>query len=242
MTKNASKNHRIRLKALALLLLLIGSFVFAFPYFTRYFYQRRAEQVNLTFVQRMDEMPDEQQDLLYEKMLAYNRNLYETGQSDLVDAFSYEDASFDLKEFGFEEEMIGYISIPKLDLALPIYLGASKTNLRNGATHLSQTSLPIGGTNSNAVIAAHRAMSTADMFRYINLLEPGDEIIITNFKETLTYTVTECAVIEPHEIERVLIQPNKDMVTLISCHPYGSDVARYVVYAERSGDTTESVI
>lgn len=236
MTKNTPKKRSKHLKAVALAFLLLGSFVFSFPYFTRYFYQQKAEQINLTFVQRMEEMPDEQQTLLYEKMLAYNRNLYETGQSDLVDAFSYEDASFDLKEFGFEEEMIGYISIPKLNLALPIYLGASKTNLRQGATHLSQTSLPIGGTNSNAVIAAHRAMSTADMFRYINLLEPGDEIIITNFKETLTYTVTASAIIQPDEIERILIQPDKDMVTLISCHPYGSDVARYVVYAERSED------
>ncbi len=205
-------------------------------------YQKKADQVNLTFVQRMEEMPDAQQTLLYEKMLAYNQNLYTSGQSDLVDAFSYEDASFNLKEFGFEEEMIGYISIPKLNLALPIYLGASKTNLRNGATHLSQTSLPIGGENTNAVIAAHRAMSTADMFRYINLLEPGDVIIITNFKETLTYTVTECVIIEPHEIDRVLIRPGKDMITLISCHPYGSDVARYVVYAERSEPVAEKEV
>jgi len=175
---------------------------------------------------------------LYELMAEYNQRLFDTRQSDLVDPFSYEQPNFDLSQFGIEDEdMIGYISIPRMNVDLPIFLGASDENLLRGAAHMTQTSLPLGGLNTNSAIAAHRGMGTAAMFRDIHLLEIGDEIFITNFHGTLRYAVVEIRIVWPSEISVVHIQPGRDLITLVSCHPYRRNYQRYIVFAERVEDT-----
>ena len=171
---------------------------------------------------------------LYNAMLDYNRRIYDSGQAGLCDAWSYQVASFDLQAYGIEDEAIGVISIPKMDVELPIYLGASSENMAKGAVHLSQTSLPIGGTDTNCVIAAHRGWYGAPYFRYIDVLEEGDEVYVTNLWETLTYKVSEIRVINPDDVGQILIQPGRDLLTLLTCHPFASGgLYRYVVYCER---------
>lgn len=170
---------------------------------------------------------------LYQALVKYNENLYETGQAALSDPFAYEQEGFDLTPYGIEDNVIGHLNIPALDLDIPIYLGASKENMKLGAALLTQTSMPIGGENTNAVIAAHRGYSKAKMFREIEVIQVGDEIYIRNFREELTYVVTGVEVIRPTEIDKVLIQPGKDMITLLTCHPYRQSTHRYLVYAER---------
>jgi len=163
----------------------------------------------------------------------YNREIFENGQANLRDAFSYETAAFDLTEWGFGRNVIGYVDIPRMRVRLPIYLGATQENLRKGAGHLTQTSLPVGGAGTNCVLAAHRGMNSAAMFRDIEKLQIGDEITITSIWETLTYEVAEIKVIEPTDIGEILIREGKDLVTLITCHPYGRNTQRYAVYCER---------
>ena len=171
---------------------------------------------------------------LYNAMLDYNRRIYDSGQAGLCDAWSYQVASFDLQAYGIEDEAIGVITIPKIDVELPIYLGASSENMAKGAVHLSQTSLPIGGPDTNCVIAAHRGWYGAPYFRYIDVLEEGDEVYVTNLWETLTYKVAEIRVINPDDVGQILIQPGRDLLTLLTCHPYASGgLYRYVVYCER---------
>ena len=172
-------------------------------------------------------------DKLLEKAEKYNVELYNEGQKDLIDPFSYEVSSIDLSEYGIDDDMFGYIEVPKLNEILGIYLGATSENMSKGAVHLTQTSLPIGGMNTNAVIAAHRGSRYGEMFQNIDQLEIGDEVIITNAWEELTYHVTSIAIIAPNEIDKVLIQEGRDMITLISCNPYGKNIQRYVVYCDR---------
>ena len=130
--------------------------------------------------------------------------------------------------------MFAVISIPAINLSMPIYLGATDAHLTAGAAQLSQTSLPIGGTNTNCVIAGHRGYNGAAYFRNITELQPGDVIQITNLWETLTYTVKTTDIIEPYDVEKILIREGKDMITLLTCHPYASGgKQRYVVYCER---------
>ena len=171
---------------------------------------------------------------LYEAMRQYNENIYANGQSGLTDAWAYQQPSFDLASYGIEDGVIGVIRIPAMDIELPIYLGATYDNMAAGAVHLSQTSLPIGGENTNCVIAAHRGWYGAPYFRYIDVLQPGDEIYITNLWETLTYTVSEIKIINPNDIDEILIQPGRELLTLLTCHPYASGGKyRYAVYCER---------
>jgi sortase (surface protein transpeptidase) len=168
------------------LLLAAGIALVCYPSASRAVYRTKARRMNEAFLeQTQTAYTPEEWEALYQRMVQYNQTLYETGQGRLVDAFAYEQVDFSLKEYGFEQEMIGYLSIPRLEQELPIFLGAGSENLARGAGHLTQTSLPVGGENTNAVIAAHRGMATADMFRHIDKLEKGDMLYLTNFRETL---------------------------------------------------------
>ena len=116
---------------------------------------------------------------------------------------------------------------------LSLYLGATYQHLADGAAHLSQTSIPLGGDNTNSVIAGQRGWGGASYFRYITKLEVGDEVIITNLWETTTYEVVEIKIIMPNEVEKILIQPGRELVTLMTCHPYASGGRqRYLVICE----------
>jgi len=232
----------------AFALIIAGLAVILYPYACQHLYKQQAKQVIREYEDRMaayaEAESDDAWEWLYEMMVQYNKELYESNQSELTDAFSYQQVDFSLKQFGFDEEMIGYLTVPKMNIELPIYLGANKANLAKGAAHLTYTSLPVGGVNTNSVFAAHRGMSTAAMFRDIEKLEIGDEITITNFRETLLYRVAEIKIIAPTDTDEILIQPGRDLVTLITCHPYRHNYQRYVVRCERvnqeTGDGTMS--
>lgn len=172
---------------------------------------------------------------LWCSMQEYNRELYRNGQKDLNGKRAYEEPSFILADYGLENEIFAVLSIPKLELEMPVYLGASAKHMADGAAQLSQTSIPLGGENTNSVIAGHRGWNGASYFLYIHKLEIGDEVTITNLWETLHYTVSEIQIVEPYEVEKIHIQEGKDLVTLLSCHPPGSGgKQRYLVICERT--------
>ncbi len=185
--------------------------------------------------------PEETEPVLYPELLAamesYNKLIWEEKQSGLCDPWAYEQPSFKLCDYGLENEVFGVISIPRLGLELPLYLGATNAHMADGAAHLSQTSLPIGGINTNCVIAGHRGWGGASYFRYITELEVGDEVIITNLWETMTYTVTETQIIRPNDVDKILIWEGRDMLTLLTCHPYASGgKQRFLVFCDRVTD------
>lgn len=173
-------------------------------------------------------------------MQEYNQAIYENGQENLEDAWSYQAEPFDLTEYGVEDGIVGVISIPKIDVELPLYVGATYSNLLSGAAILTETSMPIGGENTNCVIAAHRGWNEIPFVRNIEEVEIGDSIFIENLWETLEYRVTEIKIIYPYESQNILIQERKDMVTLVTCHPYRVNTHRYLVIAERYYEDAEA--
>lgn len=228
----------------ALLLFLAGLAVLLFPIFTNRLYNEKVQKQKAVFEQQIEETEAQLENMaqdtpvlpfeeLYQELKRRNQELYEEKQKDLKDPFSYQQPTIDLTEYGLEGNIIGFISIPKMEVELPILLGANTANMREGAVHLTETSYPIGGENTNCVLAAHRGYSRTAMFRDIEKLEIGDEIYIQNFRETLTYRVAELRVISPTDVQELLIQPGRDLVTLITCHPYRHNYQRYVVYCER---------
>lgn len=172
------------------------------------------------------------EDPLYRTCVEYNERIYREEQSELKDAWSC--AQTPLLLDGLEDGGFGYIEIPAMDVTLPLYLGASESNMAKGAAVLGQTSLPIGGENTNCVIAGHRGYRGAPYFREIERLSAGDMVYITNPWGTLAYQVSSIDVISPYDNDAVKIQEEKDMVTLLTCHPYRSHGKyRYVVYCDR---------
>ena len=174
---------------------------------------------------------------LLDMLEAYNRELYEDDQSKLSSLAATEQPGVLFSVSGQAGDVFGVLSIPKLEMEMPLYLGATDKHMADGAAQLGQTSIPIGGKNTNAVIAGHRGWRGADYFRHIDRLQMGDTVQLTNLWETLTYTVTDIQVIQPHEAEKIKIQPNRDLLTLLTCHPYASGGRqRYVVVCERLQD------
>lgn len=171
---------------------------------------------------------------LFEDMQSYNREIYIFKQNSLDSKSAYEQSQFKLTDYGLPDEKFGVITIPKMDLEMPLFLGASDENMAAGAAVLSQTSIPIGGSNSNAVIAGHRGYSGYPYFKEIELLKVGDEVTITNIWGELTYKVSEIKIISPDDVNAILIQKGRDMITLMTCHPYASGGKyRYLVFCER---------
>jgi len=171
---------------------------------------------------------------LWEDMNAYNATVYASGQAELSDKSAYEAPSFILADYGLDSEIFGVISIPSLDIEMPIFLGASYQHMADGAAHLTQTSLPIGGENTNCVIAGHRGWRGASYFLYLTDLKEGDEVFVTNLWETLRYRVVEIQIIDPNDIDAILIQEGRELLTLLTCYRVASgEKLRYLVFCER---------
>ena len=229
------------------LMFILGLVLFLYPLANKYENKVEVEETKKNFEKVVEKLHEESNDeesplnRLYSDMKAYNEKIYKDNQSDLKDPWSYQQSSFDLTQYGVEDNIIGYITVPHMEIELPIYLGANTDNMAKGAVHMSQTSLPIGGENTNCVIAAHRGYKGIPMFCDIEIMEIGDEVIIRNLWKTLRYRVSEIKVINPTDSQEVLIRPGRDMVTLITCHPYTKNYKRYVVYCEREKDNEEEV-
>ena len=183
-----------------------------------------------------DTEPQEEQpylDKLYQYMLRRNKELFETNQKSLNSSSSYMYPEINLKDYGITSQSIGTLEIGRLNLKLSIFLGANDDNMMAGCGHLTNTSYPIGRTNTNCVIAVHRGLGGSDFLRYVEKLEAGDIVRIENFWYTLEYKVTQIRIIAPDDVKPILIQNGKDMLTLYTCHPYGVNSQRYLVYCER---------
>lgn len=230
------------------LLFLLGLAVFSYPYAQGFLVKREMESTVQTFQDQKETQPTSsvvipdsaqpsEQRLypkLWEDMTAYNEEIFKQGQSGLSCKLDYQQPSFRLADYGLKEEVFGFLTIPAMELEMPIYLGATDQNMADGAAHLSQTSLPIGDANTNSVIAGHRGYGGASYFRYIDKLQIGDTVMVTNLWEQLTYRVAEIKIIYPYEVEEILIQPGRELLTLLTCHPYASGgKQRYLVICER---------
>lgn len=218
---------------LALLLAVAGVCVMLWPVFMGHRLQSSAETAVQEFLAERNETEKLYPELLAD-LQAYNQRIYVERQSGLVDLEACEAPAADLTTYGIEDEIMGVLEIPAMELTMPVYLGASDAHLAAGAAVLGNTSAPIGGDNTNSVIAGDRGWKGADYFRHIDRLQVGDTVTLTNLWETLTYTVADIQIIQPHEVDKIKIQSDRDLLTLLTCHPYASGgKQRYVVYCER---------
>ena len=224
---------------LAALLAVAGIYVMLWPVLTGHRLQADTDATVQSFLE--ERKPEQQYPELLAALQEYNRQLYAEKQCNLTDLEACEEPAADLTTYGIEDEIIGVLEIPAMELTMPVYLGASDAHLAAGAAVLGNTSAPIGGDNTNCVIAGHRGWRGADYFRHIDKLAVGDTVRLTNLWETLTYTVADIQIIQPHQIERIKIQSNRDLLTLLTCHPDASGGRqRYVVYCEKLPTMSQS--
>lgn len=212
-------------------LIVFGIFTFFSPDLFAYQYTKQAKYDMKLWERKRKFLKKE--DWLYQKAINYNKELYRNGQDKMNDIWSYQRSQIkDLKD----GSCFGIIEIKKMNVKLPLYLSSTTKNMKKGATIMGGTSLPLGMNNSNCVIAAHRGYQGIPYFRDIEKLRIGDLVIVTNSWERLLYNVEEIKIIKPDDIDQIKIQKGKDMITLLTCHPYQKHGEyRYVVYCSRNG-------
>lgn len=194
-------------------------------------FTQKVEEVQEVSEQAEEPMPFEE---LYRSIQTYNEWLVTINQGNLTNSVSMAIVPFTMKDYGLPDEVFGVLRIPAMDLEMPIYLGANDENMAAGAAVLTQTSIPIGGESTNSVIAGHRGWNGYPYFLDIEKLQVGDLVFIKNIWEELTYKVTTIRIVYPDDVDAILIQPGKDMVTLLTCHPPNTGGKyRYLVYCER---------
>lgn len=181
---------------------------------------------------------------LYMEMDAYNKNIYETRQEALDSVSAYEESVIDLTKYDLVDGSVGFISIPKINVEMSIFLGATSENMSMGFAHMGQTSLPVGGENTNCVVAGHRGWRGAPYMRDAHLLEIGDVVYLQNFWGALEYRVCDFETIWPNNIDAIKIQPGRELLTIVTCTPYGEGYQRLLVICERyypeSDDTLQA--
>ena len=136
--------------------------------------------------------------------------------------------------------IMGYLDIPSIKVHLPIYHGTGTYALQHGVGHLQSTSLPVGGKSTHAVLSAHSGLTNADMFDDLPDVAVGDLFSVTVLSQTIWYEVYETEVILPEETQSLTIRPGEDLVTLMTCTPYGINTHRLLVHGRRTDAPVET--
>lgn len=139
------------------------------------------------------------------------------------------------------DEMMGSVEIPKINIKIPIYHTTEEDVLNKGAGHLEGSSLPVGGANTHAVISAHRGLPSASLFTDLDQLKEGDHFLIHVLNETLCYEVDKISVVEPEDTSDLAVEDGADLVTLLTCTPYGVNTERLLVRGHRVPYVAEEV-
>ncbi len=213
-----------------ILIFLVGLSVMLYPTVSDYINQKNQSRAVASYSEEVENLSDVDYQAYFDAANDYNRRLAET-----PDAFyrpeevsGYTD-TLDVSGTG----IMGYITIPKIGVELPVYHGTSDGVLQVAAGHLEGSSLPVGGAGTHAVISAHRGLPSAKLFTNLDELEVGDTFTITVLDRVLTYEVDQISIVLPTETD--LLQPveGKDYVTLMTCTPYGINTHRLLVRGKR---------
>lgn len=137
---------------------------------------------------------------------------------------------------------MGYITIDKINVQLPIYHGTSDSVLQVGVGHLEGTSLPVGGASTHCVLSAHRGLPSAVLFTNLDRLEAGDTFTVTVLDRLLTYEVDQISIVLPEQVQDLLITDGQDYMTLMTCTPYGINTHRLLVRGRRVENAAEKHI
>lgn len=139
------------------------------------------------------------------------------------------------------DEMMGSVEIPKINIKIPIYHTTEEDVLNKGAGHLEGSSLPVGGANTHAVISAHRGLPSASLFTDLDQMKVGDHFLLHVLDETLCYEVDKISVVKPEDTSALAVEDGQDLVTLLTCTPYGVNTERLLVRGHRVPYVEEEV-
>lgn len=225
-------------KIFAVLIVIAGVLLLLYPWFSNWIYDKKVDSSVKVMEKEMAQVDAAEEENILETAKQYNKNLAESKIA-LTDPFvdtgdEEEDIKYLFTLSLDERGMMGFVEIPKIDVCLPIFHGTSDDVLKMGAGHLEGSSLPVGGASTHAVISAHTGINSSKMFSDLTEMKKGDLFFIRVLGNTLAYRVCRIEVIEPEDTQNLVIEEGKDLVSLITCTPYGTNTQRLVVTGERT--------
>ena len=213
-----------------ILIFLVGLSVMLYPSVSDAVNRKHQSRAVASYAEEVEQLSDADYQTYFDAADAYNRQLNTTPNAfykpDLVSGYAQ---TLDISGTG----IMGYITIPKISVELPIYHGTDEGVLQVAAGHLEGSSLPVGGAGTHAVISAHRGLPSAKLFTNLDELEVGDRFTITVLNRVLTYEVDQISIVLPTEIDQLLPTEGMDYVTLMTCTPYGINTHRLLVRGRR---------
>jgi sortase A len=218
------------------LVFVAGAAAFFYPLVTNYMNYQAQTQVISAYKKELAAQNAIDVAELLEKATAYNEFIARL-EGNATDAITEEEQA--LSEVAYDDlyivgaQALGYVTIPKIDVELPLFQGSSDAVLNHGVGHLERSSLPVGGENTHSVLVGHRGLPTSRLFRDLDLLEKGDLFFVHAFDTSLAYEVESIIVILPTEAEFLQIQKGRDLCTLITCEPYMVNSHRLLVTGHR---------
>lgn len=215
---------------------LVGLSVLLYPTVSDFWNEKRQSEAIVDYDTVINQIDEKDYTKNFEEAEKYNKAIKELSfpLMSYDEVVGYDD-SLNISKTG----MMGYITIDKIKVQLPIYHGTSEAVLNSAVGHLEGTSLPIGGESTHCVLSAHRGLPSAKLFTNLDKMEVGDTFTITVLDRVLTYQVDQILIVLPQEVEELYIKDGEDYCTLVTCTPYGINTHRILVRGTRI-QTTES--
>lgn len=212
---------------------IIGFLLCFLPLVNNTIQQRHQSDAVATYQKIIEHQEESQIEELFNAAQEYNSLLYQSQGAiiDQVDFYSDEHYNQQLDVSG--TGIMGSLDIPNINVNLPIYHGTGEEALANGIGHIQGTSLPVGGTNSHAVLSGHRGLPSSKLLVRLDEMKEGDYFFIRTCNKTLAYKVTEIQTVEPDDVSCLEIEPEKDLLSLVTCTPYGLNTHRLIVTGTR---------
>lgn len=223
----------------SLILIFSGIALASYPVISNMLAQKNASLAIMEYNAQVETIQEEKLDAAKEAIRQYNEQL---GKAVLTEEENDSKAAAGRVELIDAGEILGYLTIPVIDLNLPVYYGTSASVLEKGVGYMEETSFPLGGESTHCVLTGHRGLPSAELFTHMDKVGKGDQFYIHILDEILAYEVDQIKVVEPELTDDLEIIPGKDYTTLVTCTPYSINTHRLLVRGHRVPYTGEEKI
>lgn len=223
----------------SLILIFSGIALASYPVISNMLAQKNASLAIMEYNAQVETIQEEKLDAAKEAIRQYNEQL---GKAVLTEEENDSKSAVSRVELIDAGEILGYLTIPVIDLNLPVYYGTSASVLEKGVGYMEETSFPLGGESTHCVLTGHRGLPSAELFTHMDKVAKGDQFYIHILDEILAYEVDQIKVVEPELTDDLEIIPGKDYTTLVTCTPYSINTHRLLVRGHRVPYTGEEKI
>lgn len=218
--------------------LLVGLSLLLYPTVSNYWNSLHQSRAIAEYVEQVADLSGESYEKFLNDARVYNQSLL--AQENPYVMTAERQARYDALLNVSGNGILGYVEVPSIDCALPIYHGVDDTVLQIAVGHIAGSSLPIGGENTHSVLSGHRGLPSARLFTDLDKVAIGDYFTLRVLDETLTYEVDQILIVEPHETSALAVEKGKDYCTLVTCTPYGINTHRLLVRGTRVENRRQS--